>query len=101
MPVEKRVMLTIITESTIEEDLLSEIETLGVRAWTVTDARGRGHRGVRNANWQETSNVRIEIILCRSRAEQVILFLKERFYNDYAMITFLQEVEVLRPDKFV
>ncbi len=56
-----RILLTIITESALEGRLTKEIERLGARGYTVTDARGKGHRGVRQASWEASSNIRIEI----------------------------------------
>jgi hypothetical protein len=46
---EKRTLLTVITEAAIEQTLLRDLDRLGVRGYTVTDARGRGGRGVRDA----------------------------------------------------
>jgi nitrogen regulatory protein PII len=100
MSTEKRLMLTIVTESVIENSLLADLERLGVRGYTVTDARGRGSRGVRDADWDEAANIRIEIICARPLADIVLAHLQERYYANYAMVACLHEVEVLRPEKF-
>lgn len=100
MSTEKRLMLTIVTESVIENALLADLERLGVRGYTVTDARGRGSRGVRDANWDEAANIRIEIICARPLADAVLAYLQERYYANYAMVACVHEVEVLRPGKF-
>jgi nitrogen regulatory protein PII len=100
MSTEKRLMLTIVTESVIENALLADLERLGVRGYTVTDARGRGSRGVRDADWDEAANIRIEIICARPLADTVLAHLQERYYANYAMVACLHEVEVLRPEKF-
>jgi nitrogen regulatory protein PII len=68
---EKRTLLTVITEGAIEDTLLKDIEKLGVRGYTVSDARGRGGRGVRDATWGEVSNIRLEVICARALAETV------------------------------
>jgi len=100
MSTEKRLMLTIVTESVIENALLADLDRLGVRGYTVTDARGRGSRGVRDANWGEAANIRIEIICARLLADAVLAHLQEHYYANYAMVACLHEVEVLRPGKF-
>jgi nitrogen regulatory protein PII len=100
MSTQKRLMLTIVTESVIENALLADLERLGVRGYTVTDARGRGSRGVRDANWDEAANIRIEIICARPLADAVLAHLQERYYANYAMVACVHEVEVLRPEKF-
>lgn len=100
LPTEKRTLLTVITEAAIEQALLRDLERLGVRGYTVSDARGRGSRGVRDAAWEEAANIRIEVICSRVQADAVLGHLQARYYADYAMVAFLQEVEILRPDKF-
>jgi len=80
--------------------LLADLERLGVRGYTVADARGRGSRGVRDANWDEAANIRIEIICARPLADAVLAHLQERYYANYAMVACVHEVEVLRPGKF-
>ena len=100
LPTEKRTLLTVITEATIEQSLLREFDRLGVRGYTVWDARGRGNRGMRDGSWEESANIRIEMVCPRSQAEAVLGYLQARYYADYAMVGFLQDVEVLRPGKF-
>ncbi|WP_305072758.1 P-II family nitrogen regulator [Propionivibrio sp.] len=97
---EKRTMLTIVTESVIENMLLADLDRLGVRGYTVTDARGRGSRGVRDANWDEAANIRIEVICTRELAEALLAHLQKHYYANYAMVSCLHEVEVVRAEKF-
>ena len=52
------------------------------------------------AAWDEAANVRIEVICPRTLAEDVLRHLQVRYYANYSMVTFLTEIEVLRPDKF-
>ncbi len=96
----KRTLLTIVTEAVVEPSLLRDLERWGVRGYTVADARGKGSRGARDAAWDETANIRIETICSRERAEQVLGQLQEHYYANYAMVAFLTEIEVLRPEKF-
>ncbi len=100
LPTEKRTLLTIITEAIIEQTLLRDLDRLGARGYTVSDARGKGSRGVRDAAWDEAANIRIEVICPRTKAEDVLRHLQDRYYDDYAMVAFLAEIEVLRPAKF-
>lgn len=100
LPTEKRTLLTIVTEAAIEQTLLRDLNGLGVRGYTVSDARGKGSRGVRDAAWDEAANIRIEVICERAQAEDVLRHLRARYYADYAMVAFLAEIDVLRPEKF-
>lgn len=100
MMVHSRKLLTIITEAALENTLIRDIERLGATGYTITDARGKGTQGVRNAGWEANSNIRIEIICDIETAKNIATHLRERYYNDYAMTIFVVDVGVWRPLKF-
>lgn len=95
-----RKLLTIVTEAAIEETLLRELETLGARGYTITDARGKGHRGRRDGDWGPNANIRIEVLCDAATALAISSALRERYYDNYSMVLYLGDVEVLRPEKF-
>ncbi len=95
-----RKLLTIVTEAAIENILVRDIERLGAHGYTITDARGKGNRGVRNAGWEASGNIRIEVVCDAASAEAITAHLKAHYYSAYAMIIMTSEVEVLRPEKF-
>jgi hypothetical protein len=95
-----RRLLTIVTEAALERELVAEFDALGVRGYTITDARGKGGRGRRQSEWAQQGNVRIEIVCEPALAERVATRLREGYYDHYAMILFMQDVDVLRPEKF-
>ncbi|WP_298937582.1 P-II family nitrogen regulator [Ralstonia thomasii] len=95
-----RKLLTIITEAALESILIKEIEALGARGYTITDARGKGRRGPRDAAWDESSNIRIEILCDAEIADAIARHLWARYYDDYGMVLFVNDVSVLRPEKF-
>ena len=95
-----RKLLIIITEASIESSIVRDIESLGAHGYTVTDARGKGRRGVRNAGWEASSNIRIEVVCDTETAGAITAHLQAQYYGDYAMIMVMSDVEVLRPEKF-
>lgn len=95
-----RSLVTIICESVLEVKLLKDLETLGAPGWTVSDARGRGHRGVRSAGWESDGNVRLEVVCNRELGERIVQHVQATYYRDFAMICFISDVAVLRPEKF-
>lgn len=97
---EKRMLLTIYTEATLEHVLVKDMDRMGIRGYTISDARGKGSRGVRDATWDESKNIRIEIICGRPQVEALLAHLQERYYSNCAMVACFSEVEVLRNDKF-
>lgn len=100
MSVYQRKLLTIVTEATLEASLIKDFEQLGARGYTITDARGKGDRGIRSASWDASANIRIEVICDATVSDKIVSHLKERYYSNYAMISYLLDVDVLRSDKF-
>ena len=99
-PLTTRKLMTIITEAAIEHPLLKDIERLGAHGYTVTNARGKGSRGVRDAGWEADANIRIEVVCDMETASTIAQHLKTHYYENYAMILMLSDVQVMRPDKF-
>lgn len=95
-----RKLLTIVTEAALEGTLVRDLERLGAHGYTITDARGKGHRGVRDADWQASANIRLEVLCAADTAQTITAHLREHYYQHYAMILFVGDVEVLRPEKF-
>lgn len=100
MEIHPRKMLTIITEAALETTLVRDIEKLGAHGYTISDARGKGRRGVRSAGWGPSSNIRIEILCSEERASAIASHCRDHYYDDYAMTIFILDVGVLRPEKF-
>lgn len=95
-----RTLLTVICEAALEKKLVVDLEQLGAPGWTISDARGRGGRGVRSAGWDTEGNIRVDIICTRDVAERIAGHLQARYYANYAMVCYLAQVEVLRAEKF-
>jgi nitrogen regulatory protein PII len=100
MNLRTRKLLTIVTEAAIESLLLQDLERLGAHGYTLTEARGKGRRGTRSSDWDASSNVRIEVVCDAATAEAIAAHLQATYYDDYAMILFVADVAVLRPEKF-
>ncbi len=97
---DKRTLLTIVTEAALENELTDVLPRLGAGGYTIVNARGRGSRGVRDAGWTSDSNIRVEVICDPETADRISAHLREHYYRDYAMILYLSDVAVLRPEKF-
>lgn len=100
MSTDTRKLVTIITESALEHSLIDDFERLGARGYTITNARGKGHRGARDADWSTSSNIRVEVVCDATVAGAIAGHLREHYYANYAMILFMCDVDVVRPEKF-
>ncbi len=92
----KVVLVTIITEAILEHSLIEDLERLGADGYTITNARGKGHRGVRDAGWPTDSNIRVEVLCEVDVADAIAEHLVKTYYADYAMTVYLGEVKLLR-----
>ncbi|NKQ09177.1 P-II family nitrogen regulator [Pseudomonas sp. SST3] len=95
-----RTLLTVICEAALEKKLVADLDHLGAPGWTLSEARGRGSRGVRSAGWDTDGNIRLEIICNRELAERIAEHLQVSYYDNFAMVCYLADVQVLRPGKF-
>ncbi|MCL5886750.1 MAG: transcriptional regulator [Actinobacteria bacterium] len=100
MEMHTRKLVTIVTEALVEDRLTKELEQLGVHGFTITDARGKGERGVRNAHHDFAANIRIEVVCGAEVADAVVQHLVDRYFENYAIIWFMSDVSVVRAGKF-
>jgi nitrogen regulatory protein PII len=97
---EKRKLVTIVTEVSIEQLVIHDIKKLGAHGYTSVSASGEGSRGMRQGDWDLNKNVRIEIICDETTARAIADHLMNTYYEHYAMVVYIADVEVLRPGKF-
>ena len=93
-------LVTIITELSLENTLIRELEICGATGHTITNARGKGTRGEREAEWDANSNIRVEVICSDEVCKKICNMLTEKYYDHFAMVTFVQDISVLRANKF-
>ena len=100
MELTARKLLTVVTEAALEDTLVGEIEALGARGYTITDARGKGGHGKRDATWAPLANIRLEVLCGADTALAICAALRERYSDNYSMVMYVGDVDVLRPEKF-
>ena len=93
-------LLTVITEAALEHPLQRDLRSLGAKGYTISDARGKGSRGTRDADWEASGNIRLEVVGDEATVRRIAEHLQTRYYDNYAMIIWLSDAEVLRPGKF-
>lgn len=101
----KAMKIVIITEKLILQQVTRIIENAGASGYTIVAAGGKGSRGMRSTGRpsvaEESGNVKIEVITAsREMAERITDEVAARLFENYSGITYLEEVEVLRPAKF-
>ena len=92
-------LLVIVAEPTLEQDLLDDLQDLGVKGWTIHEVRGQGtrHSGFNALE----GNVRIEALMSAKRCKRVLDHLASRYFTDFSLVAFAHDVDVVRTQKFV
>jgi nitrogen regulatory protein PII len=93
-------LLTIITESTLEPILIKELKTMGLKGYSIMESHGEGSRGLRNGEWDQNRNITIQIVCKAELAYPMLDYVVNHYYEDYALIAFVTDVEVCRAEKF-
>lgn len=92
-------LVTVVAERLLRDRLVAELAELGARGFTITDATGKGSRGVRASDW-EGRNVRVEAIVAPEVAERIVAHVAEGYFEHYAVIVWMQSVDVVRGEKY-
>lgn len=100
MELQKRKLLTVITESSLESTIIKAIKQFGAKGYTLVNAQGEGARGVRKGDWDENRNIIIQTVCKEDVAHSIMDHLYNTYYDDYAMIAHVSDIEIHRPEKF-
>jgi hypothetical protein len=95
-----RKLVVIITESALESLLVKDVLALGAHGYTISDVRGGGRHGTREAAWEADRNIRMEIICDDVTAGAISEHVRQRYALNYATTIFVADIGVLRPEKF-
>jgi hypothetical protein len=100
MPLTTLKLVTIVAEPVLEPRLLKELRSLGARGWTIVEGRGEGSLGRRTGDIPGV-NVRIETVVSPVVAERIVARLAESYFADYAVVAWVEDVGVVRGEKYV
>ncbi|MDX1740455.1 MAG: transcriptional regulator [Rhodothermales bacterium] len=93
-------LVTIVAERILQDPLLRTLRDLGSKGYTLTETSGKGSRGVRASEW-EGPDVRIETLVSESVADAIVEKIADKYFEHYAVVVWIQDVEVVRGDKYV
>jgi nitrogen regulatory protein P-II 2 len=94
----KRVV--IIGDETVEYRLVDEIHTVGATGFTYCLVHGEGTKGGERPRHAEPGNAKIEVICTAELADRILEHLMQNYFENYAMIAFVDDVQVVRGEKF-
>lgn len=100
MPVGSVKCVVVICEEALEQLVGEDIVAAGAKGYTVSSVRGRGNRGVRDAQWTLSGNIRIEILCQEDAAWRVVERIESKYSVNYGLVIFVEDVQVTRADKY-
>lgn len=98
--------VVIITEKIISKGVCDIIEACGATGYTIVEAGGKGSRDVRSSAERASvvddfTNVKIEVIVNdAAMAERIMDGVRDKYFENYSGITYLEDIRILRPAKF-
>ncbi len=98
MTTEPMTLLTIVAEEVLEQRLIRDMHQHGIAGYTITRARGEGARGMREG--AAGSNIRVETVTTDELANTLLEHLHATYFTNYAIVAWLAEVRVARPEKY-
>lgn len=89
-----KTLLTIITETVLEETMIDEIMSLGAVGYTIIDARGRGTHGMRSGRWAKEGNIRIEVVGDADLCARIVTRLDAAYETNYGLLMYTSTVDL-------
>jgi nitrogen regulatory protein PII len=97
--------VSIVTEKLIEKDIEKVVEQNGAKGYTVFEGSGKGSHGLKSLDRPSVVGafalVKIEVIVAdRAVADAIAEQVATTYFTNYSGIVYLEEVEILRREKF-
>jgi nitrogen regulatory protein P-II 2 len=80
--------------------LVRDARQLGAHGYTISEVRGGGDRGDREAAWEADRSIEMKVICEAAVAEQLAQHILANYAPHYAVTMFTVDVGVFRPQKF-
>jgi len=96
-------LLTITCEILAQQnviDLLHKHSISGYTLYEVSGSGAKGIRGIRGQGFQNEKNVKIEVVLQEEKLSDILEEIARTLFSDYAIITYVSDIGVIRMEKF-
>jgi len=93
-------LVTIVAEGLLKDQVIALLKKNGATGYTITQTDGEGSRGVRARDWEGPS-LKFECIVAPAAGDAILQALSDHYFENYAVIAWLTEVNVLRGHKFI
>jgi nitrogen regulatory protein PII len=94
-----RQLVTIISESVVEQKLIDDIKKCGAKGYSVSSVRGEGVTGKHSLDLNGPS-IRLETVVTDKVAETIMDMLTANYFDTYATVAWITPAHVVRPSRF-
>ncbi len=92
-------LLTVICEPVLLPRVLELARSQGATGFTVVNVSGEG-KGEKSSGEIPDAKIKIEVVVEPALALKLMESIAERYFKNYALITYSSDISVLRPEKF-
>lgn len=90
-------LVTVVGESVIMTDITEEAIELGATGFTLSEVLGQGSRSARNViDTGGVKTLKAEFVVPADVAEKILAYVSDSYFEHYACIAWLADVEVIR-----
>jgi nitrogen regulatory protein PII len=93
-------LLTITCEILAQKNVIDILGKHHISGYTFYEVSGSGAKGIRGQGFQSEKNIKIEVILQEEKLFDVLEEIARTLFSDYAIITYVSDVGVIRMEKF-
>lgn len=95
-------LVTVVGETVIMTDIAEEALRLGATGFTLSEVLGQGSRSARNViDTGGAKTMKVEVIAPANVADRILAYVSENYFEHYACIAWLTDVEVIRGEHYV
>ena len=94
-------LLTITCEILAQKNVIDILHKHHISGYTFYEVGGSGAKGIRGQGFQNEKNIKIEVILQEEKLSDVLEEIARTLFSDYAIITYVSDVGVIRTEKFI
>lgn len=93
-------LLTITCEILAQKNIIEILEKHEITGYTTYEVDGNGARGIRGQGFKNEKNVKVEVMMREEKLQDVVEEISRTLFANFAIVLYVSEVGVLRPEKF-
>ncbi|MFB5604637.1 MAG: P-II family nitrogen regulator [Candidatus Nitrosomaritimum aestuariumsis] len=93
-------LLTITCEILAQKTIIEILKKHEITGYTSYEVDGKGTRGLRGQGFKNEKNVKVEVIMREEKLSDVVEEISRTLFANFAIVIYVSEVGVLRPEKF-